>query len=287
MQNALIFVDTNIFLDFYRAYKDVSLSLLRHIENNHDRFITTNQVEMEYKKNRQRVIVDSLSRFRTPNWDALTVPSFLTETQASKTIEKNKKDIVRQQGTLRKRIDKVLRHPSRNDDIYKVLQKVFLNTGPYNLTRKKKIRGTIRDLARTRFTLGYPPRKKYDTSMGDAINWEWIIHCAIDSGKNVIIVSRDSDYGVNYSSEPILNDWLQQEFRERVSRKRKIALTDRLSQAFKMASISVTKKETELEKKLIEDIRTYPATVQTTLREQLDMRLKEFEEQLSRRRKTP
>src|SRR5580765_7471463 len=44
-----------------------------------------------------------------------------------------------------------------------------------------------------------PPRKPNDTSMGDAINWEWIVECAKTLNGSVIIVSRDRDYGVTYN----------------------------------------------------------------------------------------
>ena len=40
----LIFIDTNIFLDFYRIRGDVGgLSLLDHIDENHDQIITSNK----------------------------------------------------------------------------------------------------------------------------------------------------------------------------------------------------------------------------------------------------
>lgn len=110
------------------------------------------------------------------------------------------------------------------------------------MTREKKDRFTIRNLARKRFILGYPPRKKEDNSIGDALNWEWVVKCAQDSGKNIIIVTRDSDYGATLQNESFLNDWLRQEFKERVSHKRKIILTERLSTAFKAIKSSVSKK---------------------------------------------
>lgn len=122
------------------------------------------------------------------------------------------------------------------------------------LTEGKKIRKRVRSLAWKRFILGYPPRKKDDTSMDDAVNWEWIVQCAIDSGKNIIIASRDSDYGATYNDDPLLNDALHQEFKERVSKRRKILLTDRLTEAFKQASITVTAMEEKQEQELIDEI---------------------------------
>jgi hypothetical protein len=63
--------------------------------------------------------------------------------------------------------------------------------------------------------------KKGDNSIGDAINWEWIVKCAEQSGKAIIVVSRDTDYGTHYENDSFLDDWLHKEFKERISRKRK------------------------------------------------------------------
>ena len=59
MSNYLVFVDTNILLDFYRFRRESGLVLLQRFDKIHDRLITTYQVEMEFKKNRQRVILDA------------------------------------------------------------------------------------------------------------------------------------------------------------------------------------------------------------------------------------
>jgi len=60
--DALIFVDTNILLDFYRVRSGGGgLELLDLIEAHKDILITGSQVEMEYKKNRQRVILEALN----------------------------------------------------------------------------------------------------------------------------------------------------------------------------------------------------------------------------------
>ena len=89
--------------------------------------------------------------------------------------------------------------------------------------------------------------------MGDAINWEWIINCAMGSGKDIIVVSRDNDYGVKYDDKLILNDWLSQEFKSRISRRRKILLTDRLAEAFKIVSVKISEEEERREDELIQE----------------------------------
>ena len=52
--------------------------MLKLIEAHKDILITGSQVEMEYKKNRQRIILESLNAQKTPDWSGLAPPAFLT-----------------------------------------------------------------------------------------------------------------------------------------------------------------------------------------------------------------
>lgn len=252
--DALIFIDTNIFLDFYRIRKsDISTKYLEQIEACKDRLIIGSQVEMEYKKNRQEVIVESLNQFSKPDWAKLSPPALLANFQASKSIDKKKKEIEEQTKKVSDKIQKILSDPIHNDPVYQVLNRVFKSETPYNLTRENEERFKIRNLARKRFVLGYPPRKKGETSIGDAINWEWLIQCALNSGKDIVLVTRDKDYGEIYKEQSFLNDWLKQEFSQRVSQKRKVHLTNKLSQGLKAVHAAVTKEMEEAENELIEE----------------------------------
>lgn len=263
--DALIFIDTNIFLDFYRYPQGSAvLPILGHIDASHKKIITGNQVEMEFKKNRQNVILKSLGQLKGPTWDAFKVPVILSETQPAQAILKSKNKIENQSNKLQRRIEAVLRNPAQNDVVYQTVQRLFRNGSPFNLTRENIVRFTIRRLARKRFMLGYPPKKSDDTSIGDAVNWEWLIRCAKERNTNVVIVSRDSDYGYRYGSEPIINDWLVQEFRERVSRKKRVVLTHRLTHAFELAQIAVKPKEVEDEGKLIDEISAHAPTAEAS-----------------------
>jgi len=250
----LVFIDTNILLDFYRVRgRDGGLSILDHFEGNHDRIISTAQVEMEYKKNRQKVIVDCLNKeIKAPSSDGAVVPAFLVGSQPDEGYRKAKESLKKQVQRLRSRTTKLLSNPSGNDPVYKVLQRLFKADEDIHLTREKKVRFEVRNLARKRFVLGYPPRKDADTSIGDAVNWEWIVRCSADSGKHIVIVSRDSDYGQTYDGTSYLNDWLRQEFKERTTKQRDIILTQRLTEGFKRAEIEVTKQEEEEESELVE-----------------------------------
>lgn len=252
--DALLFIDTNILLDFYRERKsDVSMKFLNQIEACKDRLILGSQIEMEYKKNRQIVILESLGKFGTPDWGKLTTPALVSEKKAAEMIKKSQDEIKKQQKVISEKIQNILEKPATQDEVYKVLQRVFKHESKYNLNRDSKRRFGIRRLARKRFCLGYPPKKKGDNSFGDAINWEWIVQCAIDSGKDIVIVSRDGDYGTTYKEKWYLNDWLIQEFKQRVSQKRKILLTGKLSEALKMVHATVTADMEEAERSLIKE----------------------------------
>ncbi|MFZ3084132.1 PIN domain-containing protein [Rhodoferax ferrireducens] len=253
--DSLLFVDTNVLLDFYRIRKtDISLKYLEQLEACKDRLIVGSQIEMEYKKNRQRAIVESLNNFGSPDWGKLTGPALVADLQAMKMIEKKKKEIGAQKTILDTKIRNILSNPSAHDPVYQCLQRIFRHQSPYNLARTNRERFTIRRLARKRFVLGYPPRKQSDTSIGDAINWEWIVQCSLASGKHIVIVTRDTDFGATYEGNSYLNDWLKQEFAARVSRKRKIILTDKLSQGLKVVHAAVSKEMEEEEKRLLAEL---------------------------------
>jgi PIN domain len=264
--HSLLFIDTNIFLDFYRVRsREAGLSILKHIDDNHSQIISTSQVEMEFKKNRQRVIVESYRALKAPDGGSFALPSILAESKQSKALKRSQKGMQDLSGKLRKRLGSVLTSPGTYDPVYRSLQRLIRSDAPTNLGRENKLRYEIRRLAWKRFVLGYPPRKDGDTSIGDAINWEWIVRCAIDTGCHVVIVTRDSDYGMVFDGKPALNDWLAQEFKERVSRKRKISLTERLSEGLKAANIKVTRAEEETEEELITLIKKWRANMEKGL----------------------
>lgn len=251
----LIFIDTNIFLDFYRARNEANVTLLKKVDAIHSQIICTQQVEMEFKKNRQRVIMDSLKEMKAPD-GFKSVPAFLHGAKSVEIINKTKKDIEKRVTELRRRSIDALSQPTLKDDVYKIVQRLFADTNGQFMLHfgDEEIYTLVVSEAQKRFMLGYPPRKKDDTSCGDAVNWEWIVHCSKKSSKHVLIVSRDSDYGTIDNDKGFVNDWLQQEFRARTNMQRQIKLTDKLSTALKTyANIGVTKEEIKAEKDQIEE----------------------------------
>jgi hypothetical protein len=248
----LVFIDTNIYLDFYSANNDASLSLLKHVDGNHDRIITTDQIEMEYKKNRQNTILRSLNAIKPQTPPQLNIPSFLKESEYLDTSKKLTKEWKKVANKLAARTEKLLESPESYDPVYQILARLFKAKGACHLTLdKEEIRSEIHNKAYERYLSGYPPRKATDTSIGDAINWEWIIYCANKCKDSIIVISRDADYGQHHKDKSFINDWLLHEFKARVSRGRSIKLTRRLSEGFKLAGIAVPKEQEQAENSLL------------------------------------
>ena len=101
------------------------------------------------------------------------------------------------------------------------------------LGREDKKCHLIKQKAFRRFIIGRPPRENSDISIGDAVNWEWLVACATAHNAELVVVSRDSDYGITIDGTSLINDHLAQEFSGRVSKRRKVTLFAKLSGAVK------------------------------------------------------
>jgi hypothetical protein len=242
----LLFVDTNIWLDLYkpRASDAAALELLTKLESIKDKIIVTFILEMEYKKNRQNVMAKSLKDMAHPQSPAPL--GIFSEARATQTIDKSQKAIKKRLDMLKKRLEKALADPIHHDPVYKACQRIFRRDHDLVLgfDADKRLKAKIRAKAIRRFYLGCPPRKANDTSIGDAINWEWMLHCAERNKAELVILTRDSDFGITIGKNVYLNDHLKQEFQDRVSKKRKILLYSSAVEALKHFAVSVSK-ETE------------------------------------------
>jgi hypothetical protein len=66
LSQKLLFIDTNIWLDFYRARNEITLQLLGDVEKIADRVIVSYQLESEFKKNRQSAIFEGMLELKAP-----------------------------------------------------------------------------------------------------------------------------------------------------------------------------------------------------------------------------
>jgi len=223
----LLFVDANIWLDFYRVRNDTGLRLLKHTEALADKLIVTYQLENEYKRNRQAAIFEGLQELKAPQ--QIPRPGIFSDAAAARMMAKHVKEAETRVKKLRDRMAKALRDPAAHDPVYQSCQRIFQKKDNLTLARDNPLKRIIRRRAFRRFLHGCPPRKRNDNSIGDAFNWEWMVVCATERTAGLVIVTRDSDYGVTLDKESFINDALRQEFSERVSRKRDLHLCSRLS----------------------------------------------------------
>jgi predicted nucleic acid-binding protein len=245
----VLFVDTNIWLDFYRSRNDAGVGLLKHLEQVSDRIVVTYQLEAEYKKNRQAAILEGMQDLKPPQ--QVPRPALFSDAQASALLNRHLKEAEKRVKALKGKLVKALENPASHDPVYQACQRVFHRDSPLVLTRQDPRRRAIRARAFRRFLHGCPPRKKNDTSIGDPFNWEWMIHCAQERNAELVIVSRDSDYGATFENKAYINDHLRQEFSERVSKKRSLLLYTRLSEALKHFSVKVTPAEEKAEAEIV------------------------------------
>jgi hypothetical protein len=253
-QSWLLFIDANILLDFYRLQGESAIRTLALLDKHKDSLILGDQLRMEFMNNRQRAVLAGIEKVAKPQRP--TLPAILLDTQPAKTWMKSHDTAENRWKTIRKRIEAILNDPIRADVVYQRMTRIFDHESPFNLRRPDKRRFEIRRLARKRFSLGYPPRKPNAISLGDSIHWEWIIACARPNEHerhDVMIVSRDGDFGANLGNISIINDWLLREFKERVSPQRQIVLLPRLTDALKKLDEHVNAADVEEEDRIIKN----------------------------------
>jgi len=119
----LLFVDTNIWLDFYRARTEISLELLADIEKVSKEIIVTYQLETEFKKNRQTAILEGLKELNPPT----QIPrlGIFSDAKATGKVTRGLKTIEKNVRTLQARLRRALVDPSRNDPVYKACHAYF------------------------------------------------------------------------------------------------------------------------------------------------------------------
>jgi len=192
-------------------------------------------------------------------------PGIFSDAKAAEKLQKSLADAQKQIIRLKARLLKTLKNPGANDPVYRICQHIFHDRKDgIVLTRDNPLRRQIRRLAFRRFLHGCPPRKRDDTSFGDSFNWEWMIHCANEEKAELVIVSRDSDYGSTYDGQAFVNDHLLQEFKDRVSQKREILLYAKLSEALKHFEVPISEPEEQAEQELVDNAQFEPDVQETS-----------------------
>src|SRR5882672_6504399 len=123
MPERLIFVDTNVFLDFYRAQSEAGLALLRRLDSIRSKIVMTCQVEAEFKKNRQAEIIKSHRALQPPQ--KISAPALFYDARTLQALNKDLERAERKITLLKKRLECALLKPTTRDPVFKLMQGLF------------------------------------------------------------------------------------------------------------------------------------------------------------------
>ncbi len=238
-----IFVDTNIYLDFYRMSNDLSMKFLEQLKSRQGNLVMTYQVEMEFKKNRQSAILTTLGDLSS----SMPRPVIFSDDASHKALQKAWKNKV---DDYRSRLREMLQDPISHDPVFTSLEELFTKRDDLTLPEASPKKKVIVQRAKDRSLSGYPPRKSRD-SIGDAVNWEWLMELASQREAVIHLVSRDSDFGVEHRGRYYLNDWLTDEFHARAANGASISLAGSLAETLKKLSVRVSKTQEAVEDAII------------------------------------
>ena len=244
MARTLLFIDTNILLDFYRApQSDLSLEVFNELLAHPDTLIISEQVEIEFNNNRKQVIEEYIKHIPVKIENIALAPVLLSNTEEAIKIKTEVENLTKDFKELKKTLRSILDSPDEKDKAYQKIIPFFnIDTDLNYKNAEAKLQDEIFLKAIKRFHRGMPPRKKDDLSIGDALNWEWCLHCCSEKDKaNLIILSRDEDFAESPKrpDNPILKV-LEDEFKSQVGDGFDVKLERSLTKALSDIQISLT-----------------------------------------------
>lgn len=178
-----VFVDTNILLELYHMSGtdlDELMKIVKLSDNDQIEILLPQQVADEFWRNRERVIREALDRFAKTKAEQFLPNIIRTNPKA---IElRNAVDLV---NSLVKTLRVETEIQINNQDLVadKIIESLFRKCKP--------VASEIIHKAVLRNKLGNPPGKA--GSLGDAINWEWLLSRST-TFDDLIIISADGDY---------------------------------------------------------------------------------------------
>lgn len=197
-----LFIDTNIFLDFYH-FSNEDLNKLTDLKSliavGEIILLLPEQVENEFYRNRETEIKKTLNHLQSKDF-TINLPKICEGYQETKQIRK----LISECGQNRKKLLENLQKDIINNSLKAdtLIKDIFASAKKYLIDDETILK------SKRRFDIGNPPGKK--RSYGDAINWETLLqYSPID--KDLYFVSGDGDYSSPLDetklSSFLLNEW--------------------------------------------------------------------------------
>ena len=204
-----IFIDANIYLNFFDSNKPELKKLLDSLLEIKDSLFIGSQIVNEVNRNKLDVAQRSLSNHfnNLSNIKQINLPEHLErESTTIKNWNIQSQDIYEKNKEVNKELEKI---------IHETLEKIMCSSDKVSHTFRLLFEGDLEaseheiQAGRYRREVGNPPGKPNDP-LGDQVSWEQFKNCSSESEK-IWIITKDRDYYTAFKNERYLNSFLYDE----------------------------------------------------------------------------
>lgn len=204
-----IFIDANIYLNFFDSNKPELKKLLDSLLEIKDSIFIGSQIVNEVNRNKLDVAQRSLSNHfnNLSNIKPINLPEHLEmESTNLQKWNSQSKEIYQKNQKLSKELE---------DIIHKTLEEIMCSSDKVSHTFRLLFEGALEaseheiQAGRYRREVGNPPGKPNDP-LGDQVSWEQFKNCSSDSEK-IWIITKDTDYYTAFKKKSYLNSFLYDE----------------------------------------------------------------------------
>lgn len=181
-----LFIDTNIFIDFYRrSSADIEelQKLVEYIVRGKFALYVPDQILKEVERNRDTTISNAVTEFKNQKFE-LHCSVFFKHYAEYEEINAFLKGANKKHAELREKANQDIQNRGLAAD--KLIQDLF------DKVKKIETNQQLFEAAKKRYRLGNPPGKDKVT-IGDQINWEALL-AEVPDGEDLIVISGDQDY---------------------------------------------------------------------------------------------
>lgn len=187
---ARIFVDSNIFMDFYQSAHD-RLKVFEDLVGLAHLVVLTEQSIDEFLRNRSRIIQATKRQFE----ESLRQPPFMTsmikEVPEFRAVVDSRKQLLKAKNVVIGRLEDLLRDPD-HDPLFCCFQKLIVDKNSLLIPHS----ASALELAQKRKLLGNPPASDKKKTIGDEYHWELLLE---ELEENLVIVTRDASFHENFA----------------------------------------------------------------------------------------
>lgn len=257
-----IFIDTNIYLNFYNNSSIHYQKLLHPLIEIKDSIFITEQIVNEVNRNKLEVACKCFEDFyKMLGIKKVNLPNHFDDKKKSVTSELNeeKESIIEMEEQYKKKF---------NDYVHSILSKIMRSEDKVSKTlndifkRASKPTNEQIEKAKVRKCKGNPPGKIKDP-IGDELSWIQLLD-EFDSETELWIVTTDTDFYSKYGNKLLLNSFLYNELRIKINNHEpKVIVFDNLTTSLEKYKIKQPQKVSLPDKEELDKIRSEESSSNT------------------------